>query len=151
MNSRLVWLLLLSAVAATAQSTWGGLHFGMSVEDARKLLLGKIQSEDRAAKNPEVLTFTLKPEPLGLIKSTPHIIFKEGVLTRVVLMFSEPASGCSAQRNSELISREIAMIDEVGRASVGVFPEKYGKPINETGTCRPPDINNIQKATQKWH
>ena len=126
-------LLLSSSSAVFSQSTWSGLHFGMSVEDARKQLTGEILNEKQPPLNPSAFIFTLKPVPIGAARGEPHIIFENGRLIRVVLVFSMRAEGCFDKPDRDLYARQIMTIDAIGEACTRSFREKYGKPINETG------------------
>jgi hypothetical protein len=131
--SRLALVLLFSAIAAFGQSTWGGLRFGMSVDDAKKLLAGRIKSEEQPPKNPSAYILTLNPISLGVSNGEPHVIFERGKLVRVLLMFSKRAEGCFDKPDRTRDIEKIITVDAVGEAATGAFQEKYGKPVNETG------------------
>jgi hypothetical protein len=127
-------IFLLSALAGLGQSTWGRLRFGMSVDDAKQLLAGRIKSEERPPLNPSAFILTLEPIPIGVAKGEPKIIFEQGQLIRVVLNFSIPAVGCFDKPDRGRDVHQMMTIDAVGEAATGAFQEKYGKPINETGS-----------------
>jgi hypothetical protein len=139
----LVVLLLIAGILAAygqqgtptlGQSTWGGLRFGTSVDDAKQQLAGRIQSEERPSQNPTAFILILKSVLLGHAKGEPHIIFEGGRLIRVVLLFSTEAEGCFDKPDRARDAEKILTIDAVGEAVTGAFQEKYGKPINETGS-----------------
>jgi len=148
--------------AALAQqpsiATSGGLRFGMTVTQAKAVLTGQIASEERPPKNPTAYRLVLKPvvlEPI-IAKGVPNVIFEHDHLIRVLLDYSVPTAEerQSAEKNGSRISNcgetdrlspteqsrrsrySLMMVnfDGIAKAMNTLFQEKYGRPINETGT-----------------
>jgi len=152
-------ILGLTATALAQQpsvTTWGGLRFGMTVAQAKTTLAGQIASEERPPKNPTAYRLVLKPvilEPI-VAYGVPNIIFERDRLIRVLLDYSVPTaeerqmaeenrskiptcgSGDGLQTtysHKERYSPMMLNFNAIAEAMNGVFQEKYGKPINETG------------------
>src|SRR5450759_674511 len=141
--------LLLSAGSrsAPAQTTWGGLRFGMSVEEAKRVLAGHVLAEERPLLNPAVLILKLKPVIVGSVESEPRVIFDRtsGHLTTVVLNFGIQSQGCFDKPDPGLYAKITMAVKSVGET----FPYEYGKPVQEKGSWPSEDTVTSHLVTRK--
>ena len=136
MNRITCLLIFVGLTPGIAQTTWGGLKFGMTPTEVKTALKGKQIEESVESKNeyrPEWLILTVKDIAVDRHKGEARLIFPgpERKLKRVALWFSrvDEGTGCFDVPKDEVLPR-ISLIEDISQRLV----ERYGKPVSETGS-----------------
>lgn len=130
-----VFLLSLALGLATAQATWNGLRFGMSVKEAQGYMAAKgttmTASDSQALKssNDYDLQFSGATYPFPL---TVELRFDSAGLSMIVLRLDVQEY---RRRKPELSDQFAVWL--FGSASYDVLMEKYGKPVTQDSDCHP--------------
>jgi hypothetical protein len=133
MPTRLLGSLLLVASVASvcrAQDTWGGLRFGMKLDEVKKIMGDRIQEPDPNWKgDPNEYVWTIKSVRVGDAEGKGTLIFSKSVdqLLRIGLQFSGPPvnDDCHAITTPVQNAKTIGIIGDVSNKLL----ESYGKPI----------------------
>jgi hypothetical protein len=130
-----VFLLSLIPRLTTAQTTWNGLRFGMSIKEAQDVMAAKGTS--MAASDPQTLkssgdydlqfSGTAYPFPL-----TIELRFDSAGLSMIVLRLDVQEY---RKRKPELSDQFAVWL--FGSASYNALMEKYGKPVTQESDCHP--------------
>jgi hypothetical protein len=126
--------LLLWVSPAHAQTTWGSLHFGMTLAQARAALSGKVISEQYS---PSTVTMVARPVRFGSTSGEPRLIFDSGSskLVKIIWDFSIAAQGCFENYDSKLNAKRFLTVGEIGTK----FSDRYGSIVSEKGSWPTPD------------
>src|SRR5271155_1060150 len=130
-----VFLLSLAPRLATAQTTWNGLHFGMSVKEAQDAMAAKgttmTAPDPRTLKssNDYDLQFSGAAYPFPL---TVEFHFDSVGLSMIVLTLDVQEY---RKRKPELSDKFAVWL--FGSASYDTLVEKYGKPVTQESDCHP--------------
>ncbi len=123
--------LMLSTLPACAQSTWNGLRFGMSKEEADQTL--KAKGMAISERNPNVFAVmpTYQVSLPDLVKPLPfnaELTFSKGALQGINLnLITDEAT--------KSIGSLYAVVDIVNGSMKKALMAKYGKPIEANGAC----------------
>jgi len=133
---RLLIACAMIASSASAQTTWGSLHFGMTLAQARAALAGKIVSEQDSPSTPAIM-LVAKPVKFGAAYGEPRLTFDRASnkLIKIVWDFSIAANGCFTNYDSKLNAKRVLNVGEIGTR----FSERYGPSMKETGAWPTPD------------
>jgi len=118
----------------------------MTIDEARKVLAGRIEAEEVPIRNQEVIRVILKPFILEGAVGNPVVIIdrKTQKLLKVMIDFSIPSDTCLGKVLDEgagyserppvdptkLKARQLTTVEAVGTK----YLEKYGRPKNEIGS-----------------
>lgn len=123
--------LTLSALPACAQSTWNGLHFGMSEEEADQTL--RTKGMTTSERNPNVLavqpTYQVSlPDLVNPLPFYAELTFSKGALQQIDLnLITDEAL--------KSIGSLYAVVDTVNGSMKKALTAKYGQPIEANGAC----------------
>jgi len=122
--------------AADAQTTWGSLHFGMTLVQARAALRGKIVSERQPPATSTIL-IVARPVKLGSAYGEPRLIFdrETAQLEKIIWDFSIASRGCFEEYDARINAKRFLTVGEIG----GKFSERYGAALSEKGSWPTPD------------
>jgi hypothetical protein len=146
----LLFFAFLAAVPCFSQTTWGGLRFGMTPEQAREVLKDRsindrLEPARRVGNTevPEVFFIDVQGVTVGAAKEgVAHVRFdKNKTLESVTIRFERgfADSGCFQGISTEESGTRLAMVDDISEKML----ERFGKPVNETGTF--PTMQNLAK------
>ena len=124
-------LILMTMTAGTAslvaQPTWGGLRFGMGMADVRNAI--KDAKNIAAPASTGICPLCLLDAPVEVLKrkGTARMIFDEGGLTRVHLIFDpEDNKRCSEVSVEQSVKSELFQ-----RELIDLLNGKYGRPASD--------------------
>ncbi len=113
-------LVLLFASACFAQPTWMGLRFGMSPDEAKRIVTDA--TEVAGDPSVRVLTAAAKVQDHA---GQARLIFEKNALVRVGLVFEAGAKRCADVTPDQIIAAD-RLVQDIQEA----LREKYGRPVS---------------------
>lgn len=140
------FLLAGSMSMCPAQETWGGLQFGMKLDEVKKVLGDRIQESDPTAKGqPDEYAWHIKSVKVGEAEGTGNLMFDKSTdrLVRVGLYFAgdllkNKGKPCRGGTTPEQNAHVVSIITDVSDKLL----ENYGKPVKDIGWPTQDDIIN---------
>jgi len=125
-------MFVLLAAPCFSQTTWGGLHFGMTAEQAHVVLKDR-PNKDRLVPDDLPFFIDVQDVAVGQHKGIAHIQFDKGKKLEHVSLdfgrFQSDAKVCfEGISNEEAVTRTLRLT-EISEAMI----ERFGKPVSETG------------------
>jgi hypothetical protein len=129
-------LLILMGLNLTlaGQTTWGGLRFGMTESEVRAAMKGQIETTGYETGTEFYTPFKIKVVKVGPATGTAELSFdlKKKTLQRVWLNLSHADEKATfGKLTTDEAASRLGAYEYVSKQLL----EKYGRPVNETGSC----------------